>query len=375
LPNAAPNPPEGATAENSRPQQQSWVDPFGEGNISAGQTPGAAGNQVNRLVVINTSEKPLYLMPGETIMGGSQDRTIGRELVIQPDGKPIPIDVFCVESGRWGLRSEDQTQQFVGNLSLVIANTWDVQEDDLEQAAADANRGKFIASAGVLNKDARLAVQAAKDQSKVWDEVARQNAASGVEIETGAFTANYANPQAAERFEPYREALLSPVQETEHVVGVIVAINGKVDSLDVFESTPLFTRLWPKLLGSYSLDAASRSQETVAEQPCSRRQARAFLVEATSAEIAESETKDGVALVRRAGERVTSFQAGEPSTADSLGGFGGGGFGGVHASAFAPERGAARQVQPSANRSGFVSCRISRILRRSSGERWAKGGL
>ena len=64
-------------------------------------------NQVNELLVVNRSEKPLYLMPGEVIIGGDQDRTIGQELVIAADGKPIAIDVFCVEHGRWGGRDEE----------------------------------------------------------------------------------------------------------------------------------------------------------------------------------------------------------------------------------------------------------------------------
>jgi hypothetical protein len=60
----------------------------------------SGGNQVNRLMVINRSDKPLYLMPGEVIVGGSQDRTIGVETAVAPTGKPVPIDVFCVEHGR-----------------------------------------------------------------------------------------------------------------------------------------------------------------------------------------------------------------------------------------------------------------------------------
>src|SRR5262249_37671653 len=63
-------------------------------------------NEVNQLVVVNHSNKALYLMPGEIIIGGSQDRTIGQELVIAPDNKPVAIDVFCVEHGRWGGRDE-----------------------------------------------------------------------------------------------------------------------------------------------------------------------------------------------------------------------------------------------------------------------------
>jgi hypothetical protein len=162
--------------------------------------------------------------------------------------------------------------------------------------------------------------------------VAKQNARSGVEIDTSAFTANYADENNAVRLGPYLEELTAPVEKTPNVVGVIVAINGKVDSLDVFESTPLFTKLWPKLLTSYALDAATGADDSSLAR-CSRRKACDFLAEASSAKVEDSQTQDGIALVRRATEDVVSFSAGEASF-DSAGGFGGG-FGGVHASAFA----------------------------------------
>ncbi len=60
-----------------------------------------AGDDVNHLMVVNRSTKALYLMPGEIVLGGQQDRTVGDEMVIQPTTKPVPIEVFCVEHGRW----------------------------------------------------------------------------------------------------------------------------------------------------------------------------------------------------------------------------------------------------------------------------------
>src|SRR4051812_44840493 len=59
----------------------------------------SAENDVNTLVVVNNSDKPLYLMPGEIIIGGSQDRTIANELVIAAHSSPTRIPVYCVESG------------------------------------------------------------------------------------------------------------------------------------------------------------------------------------------------------------------------------------------------------------------------------------
>ena len=42
----------------------------------------------------------------------------------------------------------------------------------------------------------------------------------------------------------------------------IVAVNGRFEQIDVFESTPLFNKLWPKLLKSYALDAANTNGDS-----------------------------------------------------------------------------------------------------------------
>ena len=63
-------------------------------------------------MVLNTSNKPLYLMPGEVIYGGQQDRTIAKETIIPPGKKAVYLDVFCVEQGRWANRDNGETSGF-----------------------------------------------------------------------------------------------------------------------------------------------------------------------------------------------------------------------------------------------------------------------
>jgi hypothetical protein len=150
-------------------------------------------------------------------------------------------------------------------------------------------------------------------------------------------------------------------------VGVIVAVNGKVESMDVFESTPLFRKLWPKLLKSYALDAANAAPAGDNAKVCTRDEATTFFrdVERTSATTGSG--KGGLAVAQGESERVLLFSAHdtqEPQSAPTkgvprgasvsrgsaprsagnqaygsgMGGMagGGGGFGGgVHGSAFA----------------------------------------
>jgi len=328
VPNASPAPASPVqTAQDANVANQSQVDanPFG-GDPFGGDAFG--GNEVNRLVVVNKSDRPLYLMPGEVIVGGSQDRTIAEELVLAPTGKPVAIDVYCVEHGRWGLRSVEDSA------ALLYAVT--DAPDQAEELAAKTRAGKFAASAGYLNKSSRLAAQGGRGQQAVWDEVEKANAQSKVSTTTMAFTVNYADKQVARKLRPYSDALESTVAEQEQIVGAIVAINGKVESVDVFGSTPLFRKLWPKLLKSHTLDALHAADEEGADQASTVTEAVEFLNEVLQAKVDETERrKDGLVVTKRNSDRVASFAAESAPSADAGGGLGGGFGGAVHTSGFA----------------------------------------
>jgi hypothetical protein len=294
----------------------------------AGGSSSWSGNDVNRLLVVNRSDKPLYLMPGEILLGGDQDRTVGQELVIAPSQEPVPIDVFCVEHGRWGQRdaaewdgylqtgSSGQISGFSTNLSLVVSQTQDVRPESWTDAAiAETRSGKFIGSVGSLSKSARMAVQADQEQGKVWDEVASENAKAGVRSGSGAFTGNYAEAEAVRRLEPYLESLRRPIADIPKVVGVIVAVNGKLESLDVFESTPLFRKLWPKLLKSYALDAANAQSPDVKPKSCTQGDAVAFFHRASHSQPQKSESKSGMETLVNDTDDVLLFSAREAQPA------------------------------------------------------------
>src|SRR2546421_792687 len=59
------------------------------------------GASVNQLVLINRSRRPLLLLAGELVSGGKQDRVIGKDRIVPVGAPPLPLDVFCVEHGRW----------------------------------------------------------------------------------------------------------------------------------------------------------------------------------------------------------------------------------------------------------------------------------
>src|SRR5579859_2705278 len=64
------------------------------------------GAEVNRLVLVNNSKRPLLLLAGEIVTGGKQDRVIGKDRIVPAESDPIDLSVFCVEPGRWVASSE-----------------------------------------------------------------------------------------------------------------------------------------------------------------------------------------------------------------------------------------------------------------------------
>src|SRR5438552_15284236 len=63
--------------------------------------PQTTGASVNQLVLVNRSKRPLLLLAGELVSGGKQDRVIGKDRIVPVGAPPLPLDVFCVEHGRW----------------------------------------------------------------------------------------------------------------------------------------------------------------------------------------------------------------------------------------------------------------------------------
>lgn len=282
-------------------------DPFAD---VVGQVVG----DVNHVHVLNKSDKPLYLMPGEIIVGGKQDRCIAAETIVEANAEHVVVEVYCVEHGRWHRRN---SAEFGYVAHALLEDLADSQAAELAQEAAS---GKFVTSAGNLSKKARYSAQAGEGQARVWEEVGVANSANGVSTASDAFTGNYTQKEVREKLDPYVEHIQGSVAEIDGIVGVVVAINGKVEMVDVYESTPLFKKLWPKLLKGYALDAIAVAREDDASKVCRLADAKAFFDKARDADVEKTDEKGGLMVTARSSPDVTSFSAG---TAGGMGGFGG----------------------------------------------------
>jgi hypothetical protein len=192
------------------------------------------GAEVNKLVLYNNSNRPLLLLAGEIVTGGKQDRVIGADRIVPPNAGPIHLGVFCVEPGRW--------------------------------VASSANFGSM--GGQMAQPSVRKPAMAERDQNSVWDNVAKSNrsavaglaAAEKVEVEsTSSYAKVFENKAVRAKVESYgglenEQAILRDLRN-RGAVGVVVAVGGRVMWADIFASTDLLTKYWPKLIRSYVAEA------------------------------------------------------------------------------------------------------------------------
>jgi len=238
------------------------------------------GGTVNTLYVTNSGKKPLYIMAGEVVLGGQQDRTLGRDQIVSAGKKDVPVTVFCVEHGRWSGRSEfGQSAPTVAGKDIrayAMNGEFDAAKSRIAArarvATPSATAGAPGQIAGSVNRaQSQSAASAdepgdhvAKAQQQVWDGVAAKNAKLKIENATGtyrdALIMKGGNAQTS--MPAYVKSLSGSLGSDPHLVGVVAAVNGKVIAADSFSDPSLFRKLWPKLLRSYAADAVEQASDS-----------------------------------------------------------------------------------------------------------------
>jgi hypothetical protein len=235
------------------------------------------GAEVNRLVLVNNSKRPLLLLAGEIVSGGKQDRVIGKDRIVPPGSDPIDLSVFCVEPGRWVATSE----HFGASEAMYGKNVGGTVH-------GSANPPMAI----MAQPSVRAKAMADKDQNEVWNEVNKQKAAMTVEVAgvapqvqtEMAQASSYAKVNENAEVKKQVEAVAKPIEQSyqsligqlrdRNAVGVVVAVNGRIIWADVFASTDLLAKYWPKLVRSYASEAIITRAK---EMDVTEKQAQAFL--------------------------------------------------------------------------------------------------
>jgi hypothetical protein len=213
------------------------------------------GAEVNRLVLINNSKRPLLLLAGEIVTGGKQDRVIGKDRIVPAESDPVDLSVFCVEPGRWVATSDR-----FGASGTTYGSGGGGSVSRLPAVMAQPS--------------VRAKAMGDKDQNQVWAEVRKQQSSMVVELAPSApqastdeirSTSSYAHVMENKDVKEKIEEVAKPIEQNyqslikqlrdRKAVGVVVAVNGRIIWSDVFASTELLEKYWPKLVRSYASEA------------------------------------------------------------------------------------------------------------------------
>jgi hypothetical protein len=250
---------------------------------------------VNELAIRNVSDQDVYVQAGDIVKGGDQDRMLSMDFIVPPRSGRMPIAAFCVEHGRWSRRGNEQSAVF---------------------SSSDG---------AVATKELKLAAKSAKSQSQVWEsvKVAQDKLSENVGTRVNASVSESSlqlaleNHKVQETAETYVKSLNSILNGKSDVIGYVFAINGQVNSADVYASNRLFRKLWPKLLQANAVEAIAELQHDTKFEPATAANIETFLAEAEDGKTNEEEITPRVKLVTRENDKQVFFETRDRKAKDA----------------------------------------------------------
>lgn len=197
---------------------------------------------VNNLTVQNKSTDTVYLMAGDMVQGGKQDRVLAQDMVLPPRTL-ANIEVFCVEKNRWNYRGTD---------------------DEIETDEDLRRNKKVIAFSGyynVVSNDVRKKVKHEKDQQMVWAAVGDITTTNNAKSSTGTYAALEDSKEFTKERNQYLAFFEDKMERTDNVIGMVVVSGNEVLGTDMFNHPNLFKKQYKVLLHSYVTDAITNGSE------------------------------------------------------------------------------------------------------------------
>jgi hypothetical protein len=183
------------------------------------------GGSVPTLKVVNKGDTMVFLMAGEQLVGAKQNRVLNASIMVAAR-TDLPIPVSCVEAGRWRYRSE----KFGSGGTTSHSNL----------------RHKM---AKQVTMNYRSEGKARSDQGEVWKEVSRKLDSMGSVSGSSDLYQAYEDSRA--RLDDVLKQLAAP----SGCAGAVFTFGGRIAGVDLFDQPATLTKLWPKLVRAYAIDA------------------------------------------------------------------------------------------------------------------------
>ena len=203
---------------------------------------------VNRLIIENRGRDEVYVQAGDIVKGGKQDRVLTTSMLVPPGSGPTPVGAYCVEQGRWQQRGTENATRFTSSDSAMPS-----LKAKIAMKAPEKDSGPSPLQRG----------DGSRRQNEVWRDVAEtQNkltrtlgAAVAAPESRSSLQLSLENKKVRETLAAYVTALKPLIDKSTDSLGFAFAVNGKLNSADLYPSHGLFRKLWPKLLEAAATEA------------------------------------------------------------------------------------------------------------------------
>ena len=245
--------------------------------------------QVNQLVASNKGKTGVYLQAGDIVKGGQQDRVLQHDTLLPPGSHKVPLDVFCVESGRWHGRGGEPVRHFASS------------------------------NASLMTKRQKMAVKVAGNQGAVWESVAASQAEMGSKLghsvrspdSDTSLQLSLEDKKLTATVDDYVRNIEKQIPQQSDVVGYAVAVNGNVDSVDVFASPNLFGKMKGKLLKASAAEAVATKGDKPTQAP-DVKAVRALITDAESGAAKSEKQNLRTQVTRKETSRNVVFTTDDP---------------------------------------------------------------
>ena len=234
-------------------------------------------SDVNELAVENVSKYfDVFIQSGDIVKGGKQDRILAVSIIISAHSGRIKIESFCVESGRWQKRGNEDTNQFSSSNDRIVS------------------------------KELKLAANGERSQQEVWAKVSEaqdklsKNVGAPVAGSSSSLQLSLENGKVAATADEYVRKLSNLVEGRSDVIGYAFAVNGKINSADVYVSNALFKKLWLRMLKAAAIEAVAEQDGRSATAPAAKPdEVKAFMSDADSGRADERAASGDARIVTR----------------------------------------------------------------------------
>lgn len=260
--------------------------------------------RVSELFVENNGSEALFIQAGDIVKGGQQDRVLTISLLVPAKSGRVPISSFCVEQGRWSARGREAVTRFASSAEALPSRSAKLAMKEAASGAPPpvaAAQPRNIPSEGLIAGVQRQVLEpragigqrtylgspSGDGQGEIWRGVAEtqrklsENLAAAVASPQSATSLQLSleNQKLKDARNVYATALKPKGEVDSDVVGVVVAINGRFNSAEIYPSNGLFKKMWEKVLTSAATEAIGELKAASAPAPAAAA-AKQFIDEA-----------------------------------------------------------------------------------------------